>query len=323
MEDSSRCLFICTNYSEGEGLSLEVSDGENSWLGTLTKEQLVKMADQSKMSPAIYIEDSLKALTRKKLGSDYFVYSAKGTGESLDLSWKRYFMSDNVKFQLGTVKLEPGCSQIINSSFLNHAMDTTEELWQKISELETESTRLARERQAAISRLDGCATLQEDIEKDLYGKFKLVLNEKKAKIRKLMELNHHLTEINEDMKRQNWDLKSGRVTASSKSMERKSSEVESRETSPEEPGQPDVARTTVHVESLLGGDSSRANRGTSPPLAKRHRQDRGRRRVKEIPHPPPLLTANSRSVSASNRVQAKKGDDTENSMDSVELLDML
>ena len=66
-------------------------------------------------------------------------------------------------------------------------MSSLQQSQQEIDDLRKENTRLASERQGALSRLEKYGNLQKDIEKDLFGKFIVVLNEKKAKIRRLME----------------------------------------------------------------------------------------------------------------------------------------
>lgn len=91
-------------------------------------------------------------------------------------------------------------------ALLDHAVDTTHLLQDKIRELERGNLRLVQERKTALEKLEECACLKEQvplasisimlcrtllspaqIETDLYNKFKLVLNGKKSKIRHLME----------------------------------------------------------------------------------------------------------------------------------------
>ena len=311
LEDTSEYLFIWTRY-DGDSLTLNVSDGVDSWSGVLSKEEMEVMADQTKISLNNYIEDTLKALTGKNIGNLSFWYSAKRSDNgSLQLIWKKHLASDNIKFHLGKVNLSPVSSRTIHCSFLNYAIDSMENLWQKIDNLEASLEQVTMERQSAISRLQNCALLQENLEKDLYGKFKLILNGKKSKIRKLMESKSHLTEQNEDMQRQLWEMKSH--TKSSTSEEAKLLEEPSKRLLE---GYCEK-RSSQAVESLLGELQDR-QRSTSPP-PKRNRQDKGAGRGKiDIPCPPPLLSHNN--CNTNSKIQVK---DLEESVDSNELLHML
>ena len=50
-------------------------------------------------------EETMKALTRQELGIMNFVYSAVKKGSTLELTWKKHILSDNIKFLLGSVTL--------------------------------------------------------------------------------------------------------------------------------------------------------------------------------------------------------------------------
>ena len=105
---------------------------------------------------------------------------------------KKYILTDNVKFLLGSVTLSPHHDEGA-ATLLDFAVSSLQEM----GDLQKENTRLASEHQGALSRLEKCTNLQEDIEKDLFGKFKVILNEKKAKIRQLME---RLSTVSEQLK---------------------------------------------------------------------------------------------------------------------------
>ena len=67
-------------------------------------------------------------------------------------------------------------------TLLDFAVSALEEYQQEVSDLNKKNLRLASVRQGALTRLEKCANLQQDIQKDLFGEFTPVLNEKKAKI---------------------------------------------------------------------------------------------------------------------------------------------
>ena len=60
-------------------------------------------------------------------------------------------------------------------------------LKEQLSDVKSDYASVAEDRRHLLKRLEQCVDLKEKLEKDLYGKFVLILNEKKAKIRQLLE----------------------------------------------------------------------------------------------------------------------------------------
>ena len=79
-----------------------------------------------------------------------------------------------------------------NLQAVDFAMSALVENQQENGDVQNENHWLASERQGVLATL---ANLQEDIEKDLFGKFKVVLNEKKAKIHQ--QLSNVSTQLNQ------------------------------------------------------------------------------------------------------------------------------
>lgn len=311
IEGSIQTLFVWTKY-DGEVLSLKVSDGTCAWQGGLTIEQLKILADNSKMDITLFLGQTLKALSRKNLGDLSYVYSTRITeAGSLELTWKKHLVSEDIKFQLGSVELIPVSDKSVNCCLLNHSIDCMEELWQRIEDLEGTCKRLSCERQTALKSLQKSISLK-DFESEFYGKFKLILNEKKSKIRKLMELKHHLSEQNEEMQGQAWAMKSAGIS------------VPIEEAAVLMPEQQDSNQSTkanpdTHVESLLCDAAFRAH--NLPPPAKRKHLNSGAGTTKaEISHPPVPKSSGCKTQqfhADTNR------SGSEMSTDSNELLDML
>lgn len=318
IEESSQPLFLLTDY-DGDSMRLRASDGSLSWEGKISRDELKVLTQKSKMPMETYLSSTLKALTRHNLGSLCFAYSIQYCDDGgLQLVWKKHLASDNIKFQLGAVHLTSASSSQIHNSMLCYSVDTMKKLGQKIENLEAQCDRTVGERREALAHLESQFSPLEKLERDLYGKFKLVLNEKKAKIRKLIELNAQIVEQNEDMQRQLWEMKgaSQSYTATSKMDTEEISKGNKSEGSIMCISQP-------KTESLLGDLYSKP---PSPaPMAKRQRLNRSGKSKVEIPHPPiPVST----SGKTSSKVQVKPcRDDKElelvGSVDSSDLLDML
>lgn len=116
----------------------------------------------------------------------------------MELRWKKHILSNDIKFLLGSVTLSL-CEEQGATKLLDFAVSALEESQQEIGDLRKENARPASEWQGALARFEKCANLQEDIEKDLFGKLWL-LNEKKAKIRCLME---QFTSVSEQLQQSN------------------------------------------------------------------------------------------------------------------------
>lgn len=104
---------------------------------------------------------------------------------SLQLAWKKFLPKENIRFQLGSVVLHPAPLQQTHGQLLDFAIDSMQSLRAEVTAVRAEKQRLITERASALHRLEESVSLKEELERDLYGKFKVVLNDKKAKIRKL------------------------------------------------------------------------------------------------------------------------------------------
>lgn len=307
-EESDQPLFVWTTFSE-KLLAVKASDGACTWQGTLSGQQLKTLAELSKMSLGPFIDETVKALSGASIGDPSFVYSATpAEAGGLELTWKK--LSDGVKFQLGSINLIPAPNQSINCLLLNHSLDCVNDLELKVKELEGECGRLTRERQTALAHLKSCSSELEAIESELHGKFKLILNEKKAKIRKLMESKAYLVDQNEEMQRQIWETRTG--AQPSTESESKTKQQSTNKSSVKEKTPPNYQSG---VESLLCDAPCKP---PSPPPTKRRLLSKGTKKGQiEIPQPPPL------ELHTANKTKKATKMDTEMSLDSNELLDML
>lgn len=191
-------LYVLTAYENGT-LSLKVSDGKQRWDGTFHRIALTSMAEKAKLAVDTFIQQSLDALTQS--GNEAITYAFSTSVDSsnnLTFIWKKHVISENVKFQIASVTLQQSSQTI--SSMLEFAVTSISSLKEDINSLTKTVENLKKERSQALEKLEQCATLKEDLESDLYGKFKLVLNDKKAKIRLFNEQIKTLAEENQWLK---------------------------------------------------------------------------------------------------------------------------
>ena len=280
VDDAARVLYVLTEQESGGGLVLTVSDGKKAWSGVLGATEMRTLAAGVKMEEEEFFGETRRALTREDIGAHNFVYSTRTTaGGGMQLAWKKHLISDNIKFQLGSVSLHPIAPEKAHSHLLKQAITSISALQGQVREVQVETSRLDRERRSVLDRHEKLVSLREDIERDLYGKFKLVLNEKKAKIRRLMDqLSEH------DRTVQSQDSS----TATSSHLKIQSIEKDPGNYSSDETGTPSpLPKPVAHKhppEPLLG----ELQESLSPPV-KRHRKQAGRRATGQ-PEIPRLAT---------------------------------
>lgn len=187
--DGHAPLFILV--SERPGLYyLEVSDGSRGWVGTYSYKNIQQVAKEGKMVEEHVALDTKRALTGDNTTGAVYIYTAieNSSKDTLELTWKKQLTSNNdVKITLGQVVLEACHDMELHARIMDHAVMEIQHLRANIVELTKAKKRLTEERVAVLKRFEQCVNIKEEIEGDLYGKFKLVLNEKKAKVRGLME----------------------------------------------------------------------------------------------------------------------------------------
>ncbi|EOB06245.1 DNA-repair protein XRCC4, partial [Anas platyrhynchos] len=92
-------------------------------------------------------------------------------------------------FRLGSLKLQKVSSPAeVVRELIGYCLDCLGRLQVKNEHLQKENERLFSDWSDVEKRLEKCVEAKEDLEADLYNRFILVLNEKKAKIRNLQKL---------------------------------------------------------------------------------------------------------------------------------------
>ncbi|NXH12360.1 XRCC4 protein, partial [Bucco capensis] len=92
-------------------------------------------------------------------------------------------------FRLGSLKLQKVSSPAeVVKELIGYSLDYLGRLQAKNEHLQKENERLLNGWSEVEKRLEKCVEAKEELEADLYSRFILVLNEKKAKIRNLQKL---------------------------------------------------------------------------------------------------------------------------------------
>ena len=336
--DSPDVIYLLSDYVPPR-LTLAASDGFSTWAGSLSNQELAGMATCAKLEKEEFISTTLKALTRKEMSSLDFTYTAAVVKNgNLKLSWKKHLVSLNIKFLLGTVTLCPQSSAAADhTSLLEYAISSITDLQNANSNLLGKCDRLVAERQRALERLEKCADLKEEIESDLYGKFKVVLNDKKTKIHQLIEQNAKLVTQLEEARSKPAATNSKSQSASSAVPTPLSHGGESdtddemettRDHSATPPPRPKPASakptSSCGLTTSILGDPLKT---ISPPTKRRRREapKKATGQPPDIPLPPPFSSRAQRSRSGSSGRQEKASahKTSHDSLESNELLDLL
>ncbi|XP_012940569.1 DNA repair protein XRCC4 [Aplysia californica] len=184
-------FYLQTRLKDGgrEGFTLTLTDGASVWDGTISEDMLDQLCKKRKMDFNTYVDQTRAAFTRQEMGDLCFEYHlSTQTPETAQLAWKKHLVADDIKFQLGNVKLHK-CTEPVKKicSMMSQCISNNRSLQADIKALETTNERLSAERQNALKRLEKCVTAKEELELDLYSKFVAVLNSKKQRIQQLVE----------------------------------------------------------------------------------------------------------------------------------------
>ena len=332
-DDPLKAYYVLARY-DGTDLSLCASDGEKAWSGVLSKNTLKELSAATHLKEADHLQDTLTALQQGGGDCAAFVYAVSATSSgSLQLVWKKFLPEENIRFQLGSVVLHPTPSpKQTHSQLFDFAIDSMQTLRAEVSAVTAEKQRLITERASALQRLEESVSLKEELERDLYGKFKVVLNDKKAKIRMLdQQVEQLLDESAQQQKlleagagrgNEPGGTASNRVTATGESRSGSGSETDEEVGMPtmevDAPGPSTSSTEHAAASSLLDGEEE----GESLPVKRRRRKEASRTgQPLVIPKPPPARrkpVPSKQDSSSSSSSSSKRA-----SVESDELLNML
>ncbi|XP_022604439.1 DNA repair protein XRCC4-like isoform X4 [Seriola dumerili] len=178
----------------GSGFQLLLTDGQDAWRGEVSEAAVRTEAEELEMQRERYIQDLQQALTGTGGSVTYsFTLTPSPPGPALTLAYEK--VQKDISFRLGSVSLQaiPEPAEAVRE-LLVHSLQRGNTLEHQNQNLEEENQRLRREQQRITAELKRYTGGKEALEAELYSRFILVLNEKKAKIRSLQETVTHLQE---------------------------------------------------------------------------------------------------------------------------------
>ncbi|XP_029372445.1 DNA repair protein XRCC4 isoform X1 [Echeneis naucrates] len=190
----------------GSGFQLLLTDGQEAWRGKVSEAVVIGEAEELEMECERYVQDLQQALTGPQRTAAYsFTLTPSPPGSTVTLSYEK--VQKDISFRLGSVSLkaDPEPAEAVRE-LLVHSLQMGNILEHQNQNLEEENHGLRQEQQRITADLKRYTRAKETLEAELYSRFVLVLNEKKAKIRSLQETVTQLQESrNSEKQKQNQD----------------------------------------------------------------------------------------------------------------------
>ncbi|KAI4890438.1 hypothetical protein NFI96_010815 [Prochilodus magdalenae] len=173
----------------GAGFVVVLCDGISAWSGEVSEDDVTKDAQEMEMTREKYVRDLQLALTGEDLPTQSYSFHLapeKTGGPMLQLFYEK--VQSDISVRLGMVELlpVPEPAEVIRE-LISYGLERNASLWAKNHHLLEENQRLRNEQEHITAEMERYVQGKETLEKDMYSRFVLVLNEKKAKIRALQE----------------------------------------------------------------------------------------------------------------------------------------
>ncbi|XP_009279871.1 PREDICTED: DNA repair protein XRCC4 [Aptenodytes forsteri] len=203
VSDPEATYFLQVSWEKdlGTGFGVMLSDGQCAWTGTVSEAEISREAADMEMNREKYVEELKKALIAGEESADKYNFVISRDEENMDCHFSYERNLKDASFRLGSLKLQKVSSPAeVVKELIGYCLDCLGRLQVKNEHLQKENERLFSNWSDAEKRLEKCVEAKEELESDLYNRFILVLNEKKAKIRNLQKLLNEAKEPAADAK---------------------------------------------------------------------------------------------------------------------------
>ncbi|KAI1905363.1 hypothetical protein AGOR_G00015350 [Albula goreensis] len=189
--EPGRAFFLKVDWTEdlGEGFSVTLCDAVSAWNGKVSQGDVQREAEEMEMEREKYIHDLQLALTaegRQAAGYAFHLSPDSTCSGVLHLSYEK--VQRDISFSLGSVELRPVLEPtVVIKDLISYGLQRGARLQASNDQLQGQNQRLREEHDHIKAEMDRYVHGKENLEQELYSRFVVVLNEKKAKIRGLLE----------------------------------------------------------------------------------------------------------------------------------------
>lgn len=166
----------------GAGFTIVLTNGSAAWIGEVSEEDVTKGGVDIGMSRERYVEQLHQVLIQGESKREKTKYSFQLIADHL--LYQR--MSDTGPVNLGSVELQPAPDPLeLNREMIGQSLKRHLHLEATNSRLLQDNCKLRREHSQILKELDTCTKTKNALEKQMYSRFVMILNEKKSRIREL------------------------------------------------------------------------------------------------------------------------------------------
>lgn len=221
-----RDVFLYCNFERDRKLHIVLLDVNEckAFSGYVTDVDLRLQAATINMMFSDFLSLSTKALTKKEAEGSKFLYSLEKNCENFIFKWKSVDQDETI-ISIGSIKVtERDYGSLVKEVFMMLSNELSN-LNSKVTSMEEELQSIRKEKEGAVRLASEVTDVKDRVEKELFSKFILILNQKKEKVRSLKR-NNDSTSVNAAVSKRKKNMKPKKLHQVSDSSDEAISDIE-------------------------------------------------------------------------------------------------